>query len=345
MDEIKIISEGYKELFGDYDIEITPLPRSGSDRIYFRVINGRKSIIGAYNANPEENNAFIGFTHHFRTKDLPVPEIYGSLPQKYIYFLQDLGDTNLYTWIHNKPSLPDFDEETKILYRKILDNLILFQIRGIDGLDLDLCYPHKSFDRQSMMWDMNYFKYMFLKLVAAPFNERRLEHDFNSLADFLLEAGQDYFLYRDFQTANIMIMEENPWFIDYQGGRKGAPQYDVASLLYDAKIQMSDNDREKLLEYYIDNFCTVLKDDKDKFRGYYAGFSIIRLMQALGAFGFRGLYEQKPTFTESIVPAVRLLQQIVNWGEIKIRFDELFNTIRAISDTEKYNKLILKNQL
>ena len=343
MNEIQIISDGYRELFGDSEIKITPLPRSGSDRRYFRIIDGEKSIIGAYNANPEENEAFIGFTNHFRTKHLPVPEIYGNLPDKYIYFLQDLGDTNLYTWLHNKSYTTNFDEETKILYREILDNLILFQTKGIDGLNLNLCYPHKSFDRQSMMWDMNYFKYMFLKLITVPFNERRLEHDFNSLADYLLEAGQNYFLYRDFQTANIMVVGEELWFIDYQGGRKGAPQYDVASLLYDAKILMSDYDREKLLGYYIDNLCIVSKENRDKFRGYYTGFSMIRLMQALGAFGFRGLYEQKPTFIESIVPAVRLLQQVVEWGEKEIRLEELFNTIRAISGTEKYNKLIVNN--
>ncbi len=156
-----------------------------------------------------------------------------------------------------KPVIAPFDQDTMILYKKILDELILFQTRGIEGLDLDLCYPHRSFDRQSMMWDMNYFKYMLLKLLAAPFNERRLEQDFNTLADYLLETGQDYFLYRDFQTANVMVVGEEPWFIDYQGGRKGAPQYDVASMLYDAKIPMSETDRESLLSYYIENFCNV----------------------------------------------------------------------------------------
>ncbi len=341
LDIIKIISGGYKELFGDNVIDVTPLPKSGSDRRYFRIINREKSIIGAYNANPEENEAFIGFSEHFRAKSLPVPEIFGYLPDKFIYFLQDLGDTNLYTWLHNKPLIADFDDETKNLYRKILDKLVLFQTKGVEGLNLELCYPHKSFDRQSMMWDMNYFKYMFLKLITAPFNERRLEHDFDVLADYLLEAGQNYFLYRDFQTANVMVVGEDPWFIDYQGGRKGAPQYDVASLLYDAKFLIPDNEREKLLGYYIDNFCTVSKESREKFRGYYAGFSMIRLMQALGAFGFRGLYEQKPTFTESIIPAVRLLQNVIEWGEKEIRLGELYTVIRAISDTEMYNKLIV----
>jgi len=340
MNEIEIISEGYRELFGNSDLKITPLPGAGSDRRYFRIINGGKSIIGAYNANLDENEAFIGFTNHFSKKGLPVPEIYGYIPGKFIYFLQDLGDINLYTWLHNRPDLADFGNETITLYRKILDKLILFQTRGIDGLNLDLCYPHKCFDRQSMMWDMNYFKYMVLKLLAVPFNERSLEHDFNSLADYLLKTGQDYFLYRDFQTSNIMVIEEEPWFIDYQGGRKGAPQYDVASLLYDAKIPMNNDDREELLTYYIDSFCSLSDETEQKFREYYDGFCMIRLMQALGAFGFRGLYEQKPTFSESLVPGVRLLLQIISSAENNISLPELFQTIRSIPDSQVFQGLL-----
>ena len=174
MSEIDIVSDGYKELFGDSEIKIAALPQSGSDRKYFRINAGDISMIGAYNPNLEENEAFIGFTKHFISKGLPVPEIFGYLPDKFIYFLQDLGDINLFTWLQQKQTGAGFDIEAENLYRKILDNLIHFQIKGIDGLDLDLCYPHRSFDRQSMMWDMNYFKYMFLKLVAVPFNERKL---------------------------------------------------------------------------------------------------------------------------------------------------------------------------
>ena len=336
---IKIISEGFSELFGKTRIKVIPLPRSGSDRRYYRIAMKSKSIIGTYNANLEENEAFIGFSRHFRFRSLPVPEIFGYLPGKYVYYQQDLGDDNLYTWLHKKPAESVFDEETMALYRKILEKLILFQTRGIDGLDLELCYPHKSFDRQSMMWDMNYFKYMFLKLLAVPFNERRLEHDFDTLADYLLETGQDYFLYRDFQTANVMVMKKEPWFIDYQGGRKGAPQYDVASLLYDAKISMPERNRGLLLDHYIDNFCSESKEEKHKFRGHYIGFSMIRLMQALGAFGFRGLYEQKPTFTDSIVPGVRLLLQIITMAEDHIRLPELFTTIKVIPESHLFIKL------
>ncbi len=342
MTEIDIVSAGYKNIFGDSDIKIEALPKSGSDRMYFRIFDRKKTVIGAFNANLEENEAFVGFTKHFLKQRLPVPEIFGYKPDEFIYFLKDLGDNNLYTWLHNKKDISLFDAETKRLYRKILDKLILFQIKGIDGLNLDLCYPHKSFDRQSMMWDMNYFKYMLLKLLTVPFSERQLERDFNTLCDYLLETGQDYFLYRDFQTANIMVVGEEPWFIDYQGGRKGAPQYDVASLLYDAKIPMSEVDREELLEYYINSFCSVSHEDKQKFRGYYSGFSMIRLMQALGAFGFRGLYEQKPTFTESIVPGVNILLRIITSAESHINIPELFKTIRAIPDSPKFIGLTLK---
>ena len=335
MDVIDIVSEGYKKYFGAGNIQITALPQSGSDRKYFRIFDGKKSVIGAYNANPEENEAFIGFTDQFLSKGLPVPEIYGKIPEEYIYFLRDLGDINLYTWLQQN----GFTSAAEELYKKVLDKLISFQIDGIKGLNLDLCYPHKSFDRQSMMWDMNYFKYMLLKLLAAPFNERRLENDFNTMADFLLETGQDYFLYRDFQSANVMVVESEPWFIDYQGGRKGAPQYDVASLLYDAKAYIPDETRNRLLDYHVDNFCAVSGEKPEEFRGYYAGFSMIRLMQALGAFGFRGLYEKKPTFTGSIVPAVILLKGIIESGNLPIDLPELFAAVHGVPGTEMYREL------
>jgi aminoglycoside/choline kinase family phosphotransferase len=298
-------------------------------------------VIAAHNPNPEENDAFIGFTKHFIAKGLPVPEVFGYLPEKSVYFLQDLGDINLYTWLQQRHSGAGFDTEAEDFYMKVLDKLILFQIEGMDGLNLDLCYPHKSFDRQSMMWDMNYFKYMFLKLVAVPFNERRLEHDFNLLSDFLLETSQDYFLYRDFQSANVMIVKGEPWFIDYQGGRKGAPQYDVASLLYDAKAHIPEKSRAKLLDYHVTNFCSVSGESTNEFRGYYAGFSMIRLMQALGAFGFRGLYERKPTFTGSIVPAVKLLIQLIDSDQLPVSLLELFQTVRQIPDVPIYKALEL----
>ncbi len=334
-----LIAKCYYKFFGNEDIEIASLPRSGSDRQYFRISSGKRNVIGTYNPVHEENDAFVGFTKHFRKAGLKVPEIFGYMRNENVYFQQDLGDVNLYTWLKRKQSGELFDQETKQFYDRILDYLLLFQTRGIKDLDLELCYPHKSFDRQSMMWDMNYFKYMLLKLLAVPFNEQLLEQDFISLADYLLLPGQDYFLYRDFQTANIMVVENEPWFIDYQGGRKGAAQYDLASLLYDAKIHMQPGDRELFLKYYIEDFCSVTGEEKDKFREYYNGFCMIRLMQALGAFGFRGLYENKPTFTDSIVPGVMLLTEIANTAEGHLKLPELFRTIRSIPESRTYRDL------
>jgi aminoglycoside/choline kinase family phosphotransferase len=340
MEEKVLISEKYKQFSGHSPDNVVPLLKSGSDRKYFRITDKEKSLIGAFNSNNEENEAFIGFTEHFRSKNLPVPEVYGFFPGDQIYFLQDLGDTNLFTWLLKKLNNTTFDDEVITIYREVLDILVQFQTRGIDGLNLELCYPHKSFDRESMMWDMNYFKYMFLKLISAPFNERKLENDFGLLSDFILKAEQKYFLYRDFQSANIMIVEGTPWFIDYQGGRKGAPQYDVASLLYDAKAHIPQNVREILLNHYISTFCVVTGESKDQFLDYYTGFCIIRLMQALGAFGFRGLYEKKPTFAGSIVPAVRLLLQVIDNYSLHIKLSELFHTIKSVMDQERFQILV-----
>jgi aminoglycoside/choline kinase family phosphotransferase len=339
MENSQLISDVYKRHSGHAPSDIIVLPKSGSDRRYFRIVDEGKTIIGAFNSNKEENEAFIGFSNHFRSKNLPVPEIYGFFPDEYIYFLQDLGETSLFTMLQAKRNIEDFDTDLVKIYRKILDKLILFQIEGIKGLNLDLCYPHRSFDLQSMMWDMNYFKYMFLKLIAVPFNEKRLEHDFAVLADHLLQANQNYFLYRDFQSANVMIVDGEPWFIDYQGGRRGALQYDVASLLYDAKAHIPLHVCEELVDYYIEGLCSITAENTTKFLKYYAGFGIIRLMQALGAFGFRGLYEKKPTFAESIVPAVKILLNIIESETLPVKLPELALTIKSIPDLEIYRIL------
>jgi len=339
MTEEETIIQGYRHFFGDGNIGLARLPQSGSDRKYFRITSPEGTMIGAWNPVKEENDAFTGFTRHFLSKGFNVPEIYGYLPSDNIYFLRDLGDMSLYKWLNTNNKEAVFNDQAKELYRKSLEHLAGFQSEGIKGLDIELCYPHRSFDRQSMMWDMNYFKYMFLKLLAVSFNEARLEKDFNSLADFLLEAGQDFFLYRDFQSANIMIMEGEPWFIDYQGGRKGAPQYDAASLLYDAKCRIDDQSREELLDYYVNLFSSKTGLGEKIITGHFSGFAMIRLMQALGAFGFRGLYEKKPTFTESIVPGVKLLLDVASGAESIVNLPELYKIIRAVKHSPLYHHL------
>jgi len=337
------IEKLFKTYFGKEIDRVEAMPRSGSDRRYFRIFSGSDTFIGAYNPIKEENEAFVGFTLHFRERGLPVPEIFHYIPDENIYFLGDLGDTNLYSWLQSMNITGGFDREAMGFYKKVLEKLVLFQVDGVKGLDLSLCYPHKKFDRQSMLWDLNYFKYMYLKLLAVPFNEGRLEKDFNVLIDFLLGAQQECFLYRDFQTANIMVVAGEPWFIDYQGGRLGAPQYDLASLLYDAKIPMIQSDRDELLSFYVNIFNKKTGFDPKMFRAYYSGFSLIRVMQACGAFGFRGLYERKPTFTESVVPGGLLLGRIVASTVGHIELPELAEAIHRIPETSIFSSLAQKS--
>ena len=339
MNEKIIIRRVYKKFTGIDPVDMSRLPKSGSDRIYFRIIETNRSVIGVYNPNREENNTFIGFSKHFASRNLHVPEIFQYFPDDNVYFLQDLGDSNLYTWLERRRQLSGMDETVSEFFRLSLDKLIMFQTKGAMGLDLELCYPHKSFDRQSMMWDLNYFKYMFLKLVSVPFNEQRLEKDFNHLVGMLLDAGQDFFLYRDFQSANIMVLDNEPWFIDYQGGRMGAPQYDLASLLYDSKAHIPPQMREIMLEYFVEKFCMQTGYSETRFRDMYPGFVLIRIMQALGAYGFRGLFEQKPGFVQSIIPAIRDINSVIEMGSLRSELPELASILKAISETRKFETL------
>ncbi|MCJ7821441.1 MAG: phosphotransferase, partial [Bacteroidales bacterium] len=336
MDIREVVEAVYVKWKGYAPEAMTRLPQSGSVRVYFRLTDRGTRIIGAFNPGPEENDAFVGFSNHFRSRGLPVPEIYVYYPEDQVYFLEDLGDINLFTWLVMRPENERFNAETESLFMTIASDLVRIQTEGIKGLDLKLCYPHKSFDRQSIIWDMNYYKYMFLKLIAAPFNETRLEHDFEALTCFLLDAGQEYFLFRDFQTANIMIRDGKPWYIDYQGGRLGAPQYDIASLVYDAKAFIPERIRKTTMEKHLNLFSEATGINETELRKYSGAFTLIRLMQALGAFGFRGLHENKPTFTESIVPAVELMNELFESGEIKIDLPELRSASRAVPLQRKF---------
>ncbi len=336
MTEREKILKKYREFRGKDPLEAAALPRSGSDRRYFRLEGDGDKIIGVYNPSVEENDAFTGFTGHFALKGLQVPVVYRYYRSDHIYFMQDLGDISLFSWLNNRREKNGFDSRFMKVYRSIIDSLVRFQVDGIEGLDLSLCYQQKSFDRQSMLWDMNYFKYMFLKLVAVPVNEKELEKDFVRLADLLLGAGQKYFLYRDFQSSNIMLVDGNPWFIDYQGGRTGAPQYDITSLLYDSKAELSAEVRKELLDYYIGIFSGITGEDKSVLRSFYPAFALIRIMQALGAYGYRGIFEHKPGFIQSIPPAVRDISSLMKENGMENQYPELFRVISTIPRLEEF---------
>ena len=197
-------------------------------------------------------------------------------------------------------------------YRKVIEVLPRFQVEAGRDLNYKLCYPRSSFDRQSIAWDLNYFKYYFLRLAGIPFNEQALEDDFGRLTKFLLSAGHDYFLYRDFQSRNVMWRDGQPFFLDYQGGRKGALQYDVASLLYDAKADLPPELRQQLLDHYLDTLAGFVKFDRDGFMQHYYAYVYVRIMQALGAYGFRGFYERKAHFLQSVPYALKNLRWLLH---------------------------------
>ena len=265
-----------------------------------------------YNEDLKENRAFLSFSKHFFNIGLPVPEILQEHPNEKYYLLSDLGDLSLFDFLQQKRKMVGTFPGTVIeAYKKALTALPEFQVRASKGIDYSVCYPRAAFDRQSMMWDLNYFKYYFLKLARISFDEQLLENDYQKLTDYLWSADDDYFLYRDFQSKNIMLVDGDPFFIDYQGGRKGALQYDVASLLYDSKANIPSDVKEILLDHYLENLQKHLSFDKATWLSYYNAFVLIRLMQAMGAYGFRGFYERKTQFLKSIPYAIKQLENIL----------------------------------
>src|SRR5271165_307388 len=224
----------------------------GSGRKIVRLTGHNKSAIGVLYDVREENVAFLEFSRHFRKHGLPVPEIYEEDLSNGAYLEEDLGNTTLFEFLSKHRAAHSVAQEAVAAYRKVVVVLPLFQVDAGRDLNYKVCYPRASFDRQSIAWDLNYFKYYFLRLAGIPFNEQALENDFGRLTKFLLSADREYFLYRDFQSRNVMLRDGAPFFLDYQGGRRGALQYDIASLLYDAKADLSPELRQQLLDHYLD---------------------------------------------------------------------------------------------
>ncbi len=304
-------------------LNLEPMAAHGSDRRYFRLKGKSKQAIGVHNTDFKENIAFLSFSKQFKSAELPVPEIYDQELDKNIYLEEDLGDDTLFSVLSAEREQNGFSDKIIRLYEKVVDKLPEFQVNGNKDLDYSVCYPRSSFDRQSMMWDLNYFKYYFLKLAKIPFNEQELEDDFQTFTDFLLSTERDYFLYRDFQSRNVMIVNGEPYFIDYQGGRKGALQYDLASLLYDAKADIPQEIRIQLLHRYLDKLSALIPVNRETFLQYYHGYVFIRIMQALGAYGFRGFYERKEHFLKSVPYAIQNLEWLLHHAELPVELPAL----------------------
>ena len=311
----------------------------GSGRAIVRLTGEGISAIGVTYPVREENIAFLEFSKHFYRHGLPVPEIYAEDLNQGAYLEEDLGDTTLFDYLGSNRADGLIAPEAIEAYRKVVATLPRFQVEAGRDLNYKVCYPRASFDRQSISWDLNYFKYYFLRLAGVPFNEQALEQDFSRLTKFLLGANHDYFLYRDFQSRNIMLRNGQPFFLDYQGGRRGALQYDIASLLYDGKADLPPELRQELLDYYLDCLSGHIKLDRDAFMEHYYAYVYVRIMQALGAYGFRGFYERKPHFLQSVPYALKNLRWLAHQVKLPIALPELLEAFHRMLASEKLQGL------
>jgi aminoglycoside/choline kinase family phosphotransferase len=321
-----ILTRLYTERFGEPPATVMPLEGDGSARKLYRVIGTNyQTAIGVYGPDAEENRAFLSFSRSFREARLPVPEIYAVDEEAGVYLEEDLGDTTLFDALSTarKREGGDFPASMLPVYRRVVEELPRFQVIGGRTVDYSVAYPRAAFDRQSILWDLNYFKYHFLKLAHVPFNEARLERDFKRFANFLLQADRRHFLYRDFQSRNIMLRDGDVWFIDYQGGRKGALQYDLASLLFDSKAGIPPAVRDQLMEHYLEALARLMPVKREAFLEHYRGYVLVRIMQAMGAYGYRGFYERKIRFLQSVPGAIENIEQILGSTGLPLDLPEL----------------------
>src|SRR5208337_2315701 len=266
-------------------------------------------------------------------------EIYAEDLSHGAYLEEDLGDTTLFEFLSKNRAGENIAPQAVEAYRRVVAVLPRFQVEAGRDLNYKVCYPRASFDRQSIAWDLNYFKYYFLKLAGIAFNEQALEDDFGRLTKILLAADRDYFLYRDFQSRNVMLRGGQPFFVDYQGGRKGALQYDIGSLLYDAKADLAPELRQQLLDYYLDTLTNFVPIARDEFMHYYYPYVYVRVMQALGAYGFRGFYERKIHFLQSVPYALKNLRWLLHHAELPIALPALMAAFEAMLASEKLQGL------
>jgi aminoglycoside/choline kinase family phosphotransferase len=310
-----------------------------SGRKILRLTGGGHTAIGVLHNVREENVAFLEFSRHFRKHDLPVPLIYIDDVDNGAYLEEDLGDTTLFDFLSRNRTPEIIAPEVVSAYKKAVAVLPKFQVEAGKDIDYSVCYPRDSFDRQSIAWDLNYFKYYFLKLAGVPFNEQGLENDFERLANFLLTADHDYFLYRDFQSRNIMLRGGQPFFVDYQGGRRGALHYDIASLLYDGKADLPPELRNELLDDYLEALSHFTRISRDEFMRHYYAYVYVRIMQAMGAYGFRGFFERKAHFLQSVPYALKNVRWLLHNAELPIQIPVLTEAFRNMLRSEKLQRI------
>lgn len=327
-DAIEAIGKLFLSINGSRPDRIEKLPQSGSDRIYFRIYWREETFIATYNLNQRETQTFIYFSRHFTNARLPVPAILGVNEEDTIYIQEDLGTESLL----NKLEQHGHQEYAYGLFQKSLTELARVQILGDKDLNYDWCLTAKEFGKQAIMSDLLYFKYYFLDTLQLPYDKQAMLDDFEALSNYLTRTDNKYFMFRDFQSRNIIVKDDAVNFIDYQGGMKGALQYDVASLLWQAKAELSEEWKDALLEHYMNQVDALLEQPVNRinFVSQYNGYVLIRLLQVMGAYGFRGLFERKAHFLSSIPLALRNLKFFIEHKEMGIITPEFDRVLRLV---------------
>lgn len=314
------------------------LPKSGGDRIYFRIVTPSRTYIATYNENVRENETFLYFTNHFREINAPVPEIYSVHPGGKMYLQEDFGPVSLLNELEKHGE----NDYVYSLFKKSLNALAHLQIQGSNNLNYSYCLTAREFGKQAILSDLLYFKYYFLDTLKIPYDKEKLLDDFDALSNYLTHVEHKYFMFRDFQSRNIYINQEGVHFIDYQGGMKGALQYDVASLLWQARANLSKEWKESLLQYYIDCLENIFNKpvDRSRFVSQYNGYVLIRLMQVLGAYGFRGLFERKAQFLTAIPLALHNLRWFAENNVVGLALPEYERLLKIIVEDGIINRFV-----
>ena len=336
------LTQLYTRYTGRPALRIDEMPSSGSNRRYFR-LTGDPTLIGVSGESAEENRAFLYMAAHFRSKGLPVPQVVAQSDDSIFYLQEDLGDQLLFNAIEKGRQTGVFDEYEKELLRKTMRLLPVVQFAGAEGMDFSYCYPQSEFNGRSILWDLNYFKYCFLKATGIEFQENMLEDDFQKMTDVLLRSGSATFLYRDFQSRNVMVKDGEPWLIDFQGGRKGPVYYDVASFLWQAKANYPDSLRQELLKEYIDTLRRYQPVDESYFYAQLRHFVLFRTLQVLGAYGFRGYFEKKPHFIQSVPFAIENLRRLLQ--EPYPEYPYLCDVLRRLTELKQFTDNLQKRRL
>jgi len=338
------LKELYREHVGREVAQIEELPSSGSNRRYFRMTgDDGLTLVGVKGTSSEENRAFVEMSRHFLAKGLNVPEVYAVSEDWSCYIQEDLGSTMLFDAVAVGRSCGNYSEEEKALLKKAIAMLPEIQFKGAEGLDFNVCYPQPEFDRRMVAFDLNYFKYCFLKSTGLEFLEVKLEDDFERMADVLMEMKGDEFMYRDFQARNVMLKDGEPYFIDFQGGRKGPIYYDVASFVWQAKANYGEELRAELVKSYIESLRKFVDVDEAEFWKRLRHFVLFRTLQVLGAYGFRGYFEKKPHFLESIPFAIDNLRRLIE--EPFEEYPYLNQVLTQLTEMHQFKNMAKKEKL